>query len=197
MFNSNCLQSNPRHFEQLLINFPFSLSSKKTIKSFTLSTCNFDFPHDLRHNHPNPALVNILLRFICTNISNSQQTVACAEERAYILDEANKSISAIPATSFKIIENSPLYFDSELRSCITEISHPLQSTIVFPASRNRKAEVAIELLPATLASVKAVHAGLASAEIVGTLPRSGVDPLCLESGGFVVRPSQAIASTAR
>eukprot|EP01041_Mallomonas_annulata_P001182 gene1182-2301_t len=124
------------------------------------------------------------IRIICTNISNlpgynNGITVHRTSE------EYLQKLRILPNTSFRMIDNTPLHFEAELRSWITASIPPLHANILFPASRGRKASIALDFLPATISTISGIHPGLSSPEIICTLPRNAIDPLLIEAGGFV------------
>ena len=135
---------------------------------------------------------NISIKLLCLSVL----TLSAAQDldikgKMDIFDDLMKGEKYI---KFKSVHNGEIFVEAEIKLWLYEIVQPIETVIIFPASKARRASLHCALTIATSSSLHSIHDGMRELSLVGTLPRDGVDPLCLEGGGFSLWPSTNILS---
>ena len=136
----------------------------------------------------------IVLRIVCPSVIKMTSDFAVArEQKVARFSNALQDLDVI----LMIIENSSIFYEDAVRSWLYDKMTPTLSFITFPELKGRKATILLALYVSTFSSVRAMHEGLKELELSGTVPRSAVDPLFVEGGGYTVRPRLDLQSDGR
>lgn len=152
--------------------------------------------------------INIKIKIICTNLNiynismqynSNRDDFTNITVQKYIIPSLNKitTNSSNISIKFELLANIKCYYDYELRSWLLSSVPTIQSNLCFQGNGNASnsnsgASISMELVGCTLPACDTMHEGLSRPEVLCTIPKTGIDPICLDGKSILVRPTEAM-----
>jgi hypothetical protein len=93
---------------------------------------------------------------------------------------------------FTLLINSPLYFDEQLRTMITDCCPKRIVQLKFPSLDGQECSLAVELRAPTVYAADTLAAEMSDGHLFSVSSRDGINPVCLHGCGVTVRAAAQV-----